>query len=383
MMLNFTPSDIEASRRAFHEFGPTARLCINYVEDPDQLEFYESSRRTALSKLSLDSLVNALQEGSNLDMHLSHTIFLMRRVEESEESDPENERYLQRYTLEPITRPVRQELRLKLMKARREERLRLYQVFETVPQSRPMAGMAFEAIGQSRLQKEVALTLVPMVWHPPTAKGKLASWKRQFIDESEASPEESLEESEESLDESEESQVMDESEESQVIGESELEESQVMDESVSMATEGPSSSSVVDGQFSISFKPYDIIQFEKRALKTLRPGIFYVPKSSSKYFNNKYYKYNQEAFDSFIVVDRVLYIFQFTIADRHPIKGGLVDFFTRESFRPILRGTEWRFIFVIPQGNDIACSESTDTRMKNKFWGKAKLYTAEIDPAND
>ena len=376
MMRNFTPDNIELAKRAFQELGPTARLCINYVENPRQLEYYESSRRTALSKLSMDSLINALQEGSNLDMRLSHTIFLMRRVEESEESDPEDERYLQRYTLEPITRPVMQELRRKLMRARQEERLRLYQVFETVPQSRPVAGMAFEAIGQSRLQKEVALTLVPMAWHPPTAKGKLASWKRQFIDESEASPEESLEGSEES-------QVMDESEESQVIGESELEESQVMDESVSMATEGPSSSSVVDGQFSISFKPYDIIQFEKRALKTLRPGIFYVPKSSSKYFNNKYYKYNQEAFDSFIVVDRVLYIFQFTIADRHPIKGGLVDFFTRESFRPILRGTEWRFIFVIPQGNDIACSESTDPRMKKKFWGKAKLYTAEIDPAND
>ena len=152
-MHNFTPDDIKASQRAFDELGPTARLCINFVRNPRQLEYYESSRRTALSKLSMDGLVEALQEGPNLDMHVSHTISLMRRVEES---DPEDERYLQRcrYTLEPITHHVMHELRPKLMKARQEERLHLYELFEAVPQSRPMAGMVFEAIGHLNFGKK-------------------------------------------------------------------------------------------------------------------------------------------------------------------------------------------------------------------------------------
>jgi len=88
----------------------------------------------------------------------------------------------------------------------------------------------------------------------------------------------------------------------------------------------------------------------------------------------------QEGFDSFTVVDGVLYIFQFTIADSHSIKGGLVDFFSRQSFQPILQGIEWRFIFVIPPGGDIECPESTDARMK-EFWEGGKLFSAEIDPA--
>lgn len=137
-----------------------------------------------------------------------------------------------------------------------------------------------------------------------------------------------------------------------------------------MSTEGSSFGSVVNERLSISFKPYGTIQFTKRrTLRMLRPGVFYVPKSS-----------DQEAFDSFTVADRVLYIFQFTIADRHSIKGGLVDFFSRKSFQPILRGMEWRFIFVIPQGNDIVCPESTDARMK-EFWEGVELFSAEIDPA--
>jgi len=148
MVRNFTPGDIKAAQRAFDELGPTARLCINFVENPRQLAFYESSRRTALSKLSVSGLVEALQESSNLEMNVSHThtILLMRRVGES---DPEDEGYLQDYTIEPITPLVRQELKLRLMKAKQEERLRLYKLFETVPESRPVAGIAFEAIEQS------------------------------------------------------------------------------------------------------------------------------------------------------------------------------------------------------------------------------------------
>jgi len=130
----------------------------------------------------MNGLVETLQESCNLEMNVSHTIFVMRRVEES---DPEDEGYLQDFTIEPMTPLVRQELKLKLMKAKREEWLRLCELFETVPELRPVAGIAFEAIGQSQLQKEVALTLVPMVRHTPTGRRRLGLWKSRAIDESE------------------------------------------------------------------------------------------------------------------------------------------------------------------------------------------------------
>ena len=63
------------------------------------------------------------------------------------ELNPGDEGYLQRYTVEPITSYVMQELKFKLMKAKQEERLRVYETFEPVPQSRRIAGLAFEAIG--------------------------------------------------------------------------------------------------------------------------------------------------------------------------------------------------------------------------------------------
>lgn len=73
---------------------------------------------------------------------------------------------------------------------------------------------------------------------------------------------------------------------------------------------------------SIGFKPHDIIQFPKPRpdRDQLGSDIYYVPESPK-----------EVTFDSFIMNNGVLYIFQFTIMDSHPIKGDLVDFFLYQS----------------------------------------------------
>ena len=113
---------------------------------------------------------------------------------------------------------------------------------------------------------------------------------------------------------------------------------------------------------SISFKPDAAILYQRPGPSPVHSGIFYVPMSS-----------NQEGFDSCIVHNRVLYIFQFTISTSHPIKGGLVGFFSQEPFQTILQGK------VIPAGGKTEYTKSSDASME-EFWKKVRLFSAEIDP---
>ena len=46
--------------------------------------------------------------------------------------------------------------------------------------------------------------------------------------------------------------------------------------------------------------------------------------------------------------------------------------------QPTLEKATWYFVFIIPQGSSIFCSEENVAKMKD-FWGKATLFTAEID----
>jgi len=63
-------------------------------------------------------------------------------------------------------------------------------------------------------------------------------------------------------------------------------------------------------------------------------GVFYRP-----------IKTNQKILDSFIMLGNELFVFQFTIAQTHDIKLGLIDFFKRCSSVPALEN--WKFVFII------------------------------------
>ena len=125
---------------------------------------------------------------------------------------------------------------------------------------------------------------------------------------------------------------------------------------------------IAPNTLTINFKPRNTIQFLSPRPDEVSSGIYYVPESPS-----------QIAFDSFIVENGVLHIFQFTIAESHSIEGGLMDFFSYKSLHKILQEKELYIIFVIPRGGKLVCPESSDERLK-KFWKNAKFFITEVDP---
>ena len=118
--------------------------------------------------------------------------------------------------------------------------------------------------------------------------------------------------------------------------------------------------------FLTQFKPTNTVEYDKSELSRFKPGVFYVPMS------------NQVAFDSFMLVDQVLYIFQFSISASHEITEDIMKFLSQPTLEEKLQGTEWRFVFVIPPGSTIVCSESNAAKLKG-FWDRAGLFTAEVD----
>ena len=205
------------------------------------------------------------------------------------------------------------------MEAKWEDRLRVYETLEPVQGSRRLAGLVFETIGHCRFQQKVALTLVPMLRKEPTGKKRSAQWESQFVQDL-----------------------------------------------VPQSTEGEGSISEMAKKElpSIEIQPRKTIRYPKPRPQVVNPSTYYVPASS-----------DQVGFDSFIVADGALYMFQFTIADDHPIKACLMDFFPESHYEE----NDWYFIFVVPPGGKLTCSESSDEKMR-RFWNKVKVFTAEIDP---
>ena len=313
----FRPEDIDKANKAFNNLGPTARLCISFVEDPDQLPFYQSCRQTALFNLSIIDLIKGLQQERGLGLDASPFLFLIRR----EELNPRDTGYLQRYTVEPITSHVRRLLESRLIRAMQDERSHVYKLFETVQGSKQIANFTFRSMVQFKLQSDVALTLVPMVKHPSTS-GAEPRWRSQFVDKSEP-----------------------------------------------MTTEDSGSVGAIAANrpLSVRFKPNEVFKCRPSELSSVQSGAFYLPGS------------HQPAFDSFILYKGVLYMFQITIATGHTFDGGVMEFFPQKLLQTISQETEWYFIFVIPPGGGMEFLEPSDERLK-EFWKKVKLFTAECDP---
>ena len=74
----------------------------------------------------------------------------------------------------------------------------------------------------------------------------------------------------------------------------------------------------------------------------IKEKTFYVPEST-----------NQVALDSFIWMDNFLYIFQFTIAEKHKINAGLFRYLDRYPELPPIS-----FIFILPLNHELVCPHS-------------------------
>ena len=135
-------------------------------------------------------------------------------------------------------------------------------------------------------------------------------------------------------------------------------------------SQSSSPADVANPPFWILFKPMDTVECDESTLSGFQAGVFYVPTSS-----------NELAFDSFILIDQVFYIFQFSIAAFQEINERMTKLLSRPTLDAKLRGVEWRFVFVIPSGTSgsTICLESNVAAKLKDFWDRARVFTAEID----
>ena len=112
----------------------------------------------------------------------------------------------------------------------------------------------------------------------------------------------------------------------------------------------------------------DVVLYTGPVLETFQPSVFYVPKPSA-----------QPAFDSFILVDGFLLIFQFAIEPSHKIKGNIVELISQPTLHSMFQAAKTIFVFVIRPGETIICPEVGGAKLEG-FWNRVTLFPAEALP---
>ena len=200
-----------------------------------------------------------------------------------------------------------------LMKAEWKEQVLAYKMMTRIQASRAFAGRVFEAMALCQLRKEVALDLVPMERRSASA-GALPRWIPQ--------------------------------------------------DNVSSST-AMNAGNATNPPISIKFHPKMLITYDSLPTTCL-PDVLYMPDAP-----------NQVGFDSFILHNASLFMFQMTIASEHTIKRGIMKTLSHET----LKAAKLHSIFVVPPGRTTECLESKDDKLK-EFWERAAvkpLFTAEFD----
>ena len=66
--------------RIFDNLGPTPRLCLDLLSNPEQLAEYQHDVKLVISNITADELVNLAQDADSLSMDaVSDKIYLVRR----------------------------------------------------------------------------------------------------------------------------------------------------------------------------------------------------------------------------------------------------------------------------------------------------------------
>ena len=248
----------------------------------DELEEYKQALNTALSDITVKTIEKLIKDTSALSMDkVSHKICLLSRGQRDNVHSPA--------VVAPITPSIQSRLSTRFRNLHRDEQIRLYKYFERVPESRKVAGIFYEAIVQSYLQDGRILKLVPMVTLEETKRKRSEDesqhqWYSSHI----------------------------------IIHNPALEARRLK----------------VLNSFDVNIHPNRILEYSDNGLQSIEPNVFYVPEMT-----------NQKAFDSFVLLDGLLYIFQITVGVHHDINRGLIDVADKSSFPP---RDQWRFTFIIP-----------------------------------
>jgi hypothetical protein len=296
---------------SYDQLGPTPRLCINTQSSQRMIINHERQARLAILNSGAEQLEKLFGEAESLNMDgLSHKICLISRMDrEDVYSAP---------VVAPITHYIQSRLANQLRSLHADEQVRLYRLFARVPQSRKVAGLFYEPRGQVCLQEGMTLELVPMVtFATDQRRERLASGrlKPQPLWYSSHKP---------------------------LPTKLEVLRQQAL-----------------QSKLSVKIAPSRTHEYTDTGLGSIVPNVFYVPE-----------KENEKALDSFILLDGILYILQFTIALNHGIKSGLIKLGEVPGIPPM---DSWRFVFIIPPNQIL-----TTPQLHNELWGLS-LYSALFD----
>ncbi len=169
----FSEEQMNRAKDAFKNYGPTARICINFVRSPNLLSRYERRLHNTASSLTADRLRHFVENGKQLGLDAeSHTLFIVQR------NKVEN---LEVGYLAPISANVETLLMMTIDTLERRERINLYRSFASVPPTRAVAGLLYESLGHLRLREGIELKLKRM-----KNEGKPRTyfhWKTQGVEE--------------------------------------------------------------------------------------------------------------------------------------------------------------------------------------------------------
>ena len=136
---------------SFEISGPIPRICIDFVQDWDELLDYEIRCQDMVAQLTYHSLRRLVLDGGTLDLDAdSHTVFIVRRHEVDN---------LARAYLEPRSANVERNLMTAINKLQQFEQVNLYHAFASVDSTKAVARLMYESLGHARLQKGITLTL--------------------------------------------------------------------------------------------------------------------------------------------------------------------------------------------------------------------------------
>lgn len=197
-----------------------------------------------------------------------------------------------------ITPTIHSRLAVQFHDLQQDEQIRLYHHFANVSDSRRVAGLIYESFAQRKLQKGFVISLFPMVKLGKARQRALPQYYSSHVE----------------------------------LANSDLERLR---------------QEALEKVYGVEIKPVTHEVFTDKGPSSIQEGVFYVPHAT-----------NHEASDSFILLNNILYIFQFTIGLTHGIKIGLIPFFEKyQDQGEVLPISSWRFVFVIDSNQTLICPQ--------------------------
>jgi hypothetical protein len=167
-------SDQERIDDLYYQLGPTPRLCVEYLSVPHILAAYQADLQLALGDMTLEQLEQLNIDASFLTLDaISDKICLIIREDREDMAGP--------WIVKSMTPVIQSKLACQFRKVERDDQIRFYEQLSSVSSSRGLAGIAFEAAAQARLQKGLDLDLLPMVQLPSTREDSLPRWYSSHV----------------------------------------------------------------------------------------------------------------------------------------------------------------------------------------------------------